>query len=358
MNDMNDANYTDVEGLEASMKAADSEQTAEDDNSEVKNYNAAAEGLGSLETSHYTTRFSGIPTVLKAPLLENVGADKATVGFVGIPYDGGVVRTPGTRFGPRGIRNTSWRVNEYNAELEVNPFEIHNLVDCGDVRVNPLRVDQTTLSIEASITKLLDDDIIPISIGGDHYVTYPILRAMGKKHGPVAVIQFDAHLDMADGGEDYKYCHGTMFTRAHEDGAIKLDKMIQVGIRKLFFPGELDFGREHGVEVIRCTDLLEMKNMREELAQRFARLKGEKVYVTYDIDYIDPTYAPATGSPEIAGPNAHQALESIRALKDLGLDIVGMDLVEIAPEYDTRDLTSLLGVQILHEMASVLEPTV
>lgn len=312
---------------------------------------------GNLSVTDDLRRFVGIPTFLKAPLLRDV--EQPTLGIVGVPYDGGVVRTPGTRFGPRAIRDYCWRVNEYNAELGVNPYTRHRIADCGDIVLSPFSLEDACLSIERGLAKLLERHagLVPISVGGDHFITHPILRAIHGAHGKVAVVHFDAHTDTGDEAYGQKLNHGTMFRRAIEEGLIDGDQLIQVGIRKLFVEGELDFHKEHGIEVITSRDLKRMgPELKDRLSERFARLRDKKVYVTYDIDFIDPTYAPGTGSPEVGGPTSDEALECVRALA--GLDIIGFDLVEVSPPYDLRDLTSLLAVQILYEMASVLRPTV
>jgi agmatinase len=310
---------------------------------------------GSLSTAGDLKRFTGIPTFLKAPLLESVR--NPTLGIVGVPFDGGTVRTPGSRFGPRAIRNTSWRLNEFNGELGVNPYALHRIVDCGDIILSTISLTDASRAIEAGITELIRRGIIPMAIGGDHYVTLPILRAVAAKHGPVAIVQFDSHTDTADEGFGQKHNHGTMFRRAVEEGLVKPDQFIQIGIRKLFFDAELEFHAEHGIEIITSRDMKMMgPGLRGALKKRLERLQGQKVYVTFDIDFVDPTYAPATGSPEVAGPTSDESLEAVRALQ--GLDIVGFDLTEVSPQYDFRDLTALLAVQVLYEMASVLKPTI
>ncbi len=310
---------------------------------------------GNLMTTQDVRRFVGIPTFLKAPLLDQV--ENPTVGVVGVPYDGGVVRTPGTRFGPRAIRDYCWRLNEFNAELGVNPYALHNIVDCGDIVLSPLSIDDTCRSIELGIAKLIERDLVPIAVGGDHFITHPILRAIHAAHGKVAVVHFDAHTDTADECYGEKLNHGTMFRRAVEENLIHPDKLIQIGIRKLFSADELDYHKEHGIEVITARDLKRMgPGLKDELKARFERLTGEKVYVTFDIDFVDPTYAPGTGSPEVGGPTSDESLECVRALE--GLDIVGFDLNEVSPPYDLRDLTSLLAAQVLYEMVSVLRATI
>ncbi|MBT4890545.1 MAG: agmatinase [Rhodospirillales bacterium] len=299
-------------------------------------------------------RFTGIPTFLKAPLISEV--KNPTVGIVGVPFDGGTIRTPGSRFGPRAIRDYCWRLNEYNAELGVNPYALHNIVDCGDIILSPLSLEDSHDSIRCGIADLIEQGMVPISIGGDHFIAYPILQAIHAVHGKISVIHFDAHTDTADYCYGQKFHHGSIIRHAVDDGLVDGDKLIQIGIRKVFHDQELDYHKDNNIEVITARDLKMMgPGLRDILMDRFKRLKDQKVYITFDIDFVDPTYAPATGSPEVGGPTSDEALECIRALK--GLDIVGFDLNEVSPPYDVRDLTSLLAAQVLYEMVSVLKPT-
>jgi len=310
---------------------------------------------GSLISTGDVRRFTGIPTFLKAPLAAEV--EHPSVGIVGVPYDGGTIRTPGSRFGPRAIRDYCWRLNEYNAELGVNPYTCHNIVDCGDIILSPLSLEDSHQSIRCAITDLIEQGMVPISVGGDHFITYPILEAIHGAYGKVALVHFDAHTDTADYCFGQRLHHGSFLRHAVDDGLVHGDQLIQLGIRKLFHEHELDYHDENGIEVITARDLKTMgPGLRDILAERFKRLEGHKVYVTFDIDFVDPTYAPGTGSPEVGGPTSDEALECVRALK--GLDIVGFDLNEVAPSYDVRELTSLLSAQVLYEMVSVLKPTI
>ena len=276
---------------------------------------------GSLITTGDVRRFTGIPTFLKAPLLADV--ENPTVGVVGVPYDGGTIRTPGSRFGPRAIRDYCWRLNEYNPELGVNPYDCHNIADCGDIILSPLSLDDSHRSIRIALSELIEQGMVPISVGGDHFIAYPILQAIHAAHGKVAVIHFDAHTDTADYCYGQRFHHGSIFRHAVDDGLIYGEHSIQVGIRKIFHDQELDYHANNKIEVITARDLKMMgPGLRDVLAKRFKRLQEHKVYVTFDIDFVDPTYAPATGSPEVGGPTSDEALECIRALK--GLDIVGV----------------------------------
>jgi agmatinase len=303
---------------------------------------------GRLMTTGDVKRRVGIPTFLKAPPLDDV--DNADVGIIGIPFDGSMIGCPGTRYGPRGIRNNSWRVNEYNAALRVKPFENHIIADCGDVVFSPYSIPKAHKSTKLAITNLLSRNILPVGVGGDHSVTHPILNAICQKHGPVAVVHFDSHTDTGQGSFGEQYSHGTMFRRGIEEGFIIPDKLIQVGIRKLFYEEELDFHTQHNIRIISTIELKEMGV--EGFQQEVQKLKDNKVYITFDIDFVDPAFAPGTGGPEPGGPTSFEALQYVRALQ--GLNIVGCDLVEVSPPLDVGDITSLLAVHILYEMVSIL----
>jgi len=297
-----------------------------------------------LVTTNDLRRFVGIPTFLRLPLMGDV--ETAEIGVVGVPYDGGVARTPGTRFGPRGIRNACWRSPEYHPELDVALSEQNAVVDCGDMLVSPLSVADALETIDREISDLLVAGITPVSVGGDHGITYPIMRAMHRAHGKFAVVHFDAHSDTLEGG----YTHGTMFRLAVEEGLIHPDKFIQVGIRKTYSRTDFDFQKKHGIQVISVEELQEMGPAG--LGEQCERLLGHKVYVTFDMDFVDQAYAPGTGSPEPAGPTSAEALACFSALK--GLDIIGCDLTEVSPPYDVREQTCYLANLVLFEMVALL----
>jgi len=300
-----------------------------------------------LVTTNDLRRFVGIPTFLRVPLTGDVKEPK--IGIVGVPYDGGVARTPGTRFGPRGIRNACWRSPEYHGGLDVALSEQNSVVDCGDMLISPMLVSDALTTIDTEITDLISAGITPVSVGGDHGITYPILHAMHRAHGKVAVVHFDAHSDTLEGG----YTHGTMFRHAVEEGLIQPDKFIQVGIRKTYSRTDFDFQKKHGIQVISVEEMQKLGV--QGLTEQFRRLEGYKVYVTFDMDFVDQAYAPGTGSPEPCGPTSAEALACFGALK--GLDIVGFDLTEVAPPYDVRDLTCYLANLVLFEMVALLVAT-
>jgi len=297
-----------------------------------------------LITTDDPRRFVGIPTFLRVPLMRDV--ERPSIGLVGVPYDGGVARTPGTRFGPRGIRNACWRAPEYHPELDVALSGHGGVVDCGDMLVSPFSIADALTTIDREISALMAAGIRPIAVGGDHGITYPILQAMHRVHGPFAVVHFDAHTDTLEGG----YTHGTMFRLAVEEGLIHPDRFIQIGIRKSYSPTDFDFHRQHGIQIIGVEELHRLGDAG--LAEQLARLKGEKVYVTFDMDFVDQAHAPGTGSPEPAGPNSAETLACFRALR--GFDIIGFDLTEVSPPYDVRDMTCYLANLVLFEMVALM----
>lgn len=300
-------------------------------------------------------RFGGLATFLKAPPLDR--AADPTIGIVGIPFDGGSSRTAGSRFGPRALRDASFRVSGYNAELDVTPHEVHRIADCGDILLSPFSILDTYASIAVAAGRLHDAGILPIGIGGDHSVTLPLLRAAHARHGRLAVVHFDAHCDVSDTQFGSPYHYGSAFRRAVEEGIVLPDRMIQIGIRKHYHPGEIAFLREHGIEKITSRDLKAMgAGLRDALKARLARLKGLPVYVTFDLDFVDAASAPGIGSPEPFGPTSFEAVEALRALTVVQAEIVAMDLVELSPLHDLAGQTAYLAAQILFEMVSVLPP--
>jgi agmatinase len=308
---------------------------------------------GHLVAASEPRRFCGLATLLKAPLMDSVV--DPTIGLVGVPFDGGSSRTAGSRFGPRALRDASFRISGYNAELDVTPFDIHRIVDCGDILLSPFSILDTYTSIAGAVGRLHGADILPIAIGGDHSITLPLLRAAHAKHGPLAVVHFDAHCDVSDTQFGSPYHYGSAFRRAVEEGIIVPDKMIQIGIRKHYHPGEIAFLRQHGIERITSRDLKAMgAGLRESLLARLSRLKGLPVYVTFDLDFVDAASAPGIGSPEPFGPTSFEAIEALRALTAIAETIVAMDLVELSPLHDLGNLTSYLAAQILFEMVCIL----
>lgn len=289
-------------------------------------------------------RFSGVPTFMRLPHIAR--PEELDIALVGVPFDGGTTYRPGPRFGPRNIRVQSAIIRPYNPVLKINPFERRRIADFGDLSVNPLSIEDTFRRIEQGLTPLLRAEVTPICVGGDHSISLPILRAVAKKFGPVALVQFDAHSDTWDEYFGSKYSHGTPFRRAVEEGLLLRGGVLQIGLRGQVY-GEEDFAfaRAHK---IRMVTVEEFHRGGLPLAHRLLRkLRGKPVYVTLDIDAVDPAFAPGTGTPQVGGLTSVQILELVRALR--GLRIVGCDLVEVSPPYDSGEITSLLAANLLYE---------
>ncbi len=233
----------------------------------------------------------------------------------------------------------------------VNPFAKYRIADFGDLPVNPLSIEDTFLRIEQGIAPLLQAGVRCVCVGGDHSISLPILRAVAKKHGPVSLIQFDAHNDLWDEYFGSKYSHGTPFRRAFEEGLLLDGGVLQVGLRgQVYGEDDFDFARAHKVKMVTAEDF---HRIGLPAVQRHLRAFRKKpVYVTLDIDCVDPAYAPGTGTPQVGGFTSIQILELVRALR--GLHIVGCDLVEVSPPYDTGEITSLLAANLLYELLCVL----
>jgi agmatinase len=295
-------------------------------------------------------RFGQIATFMLLPHVRDASA--LDVALVGIPYDGGTSYRPGARFGPRGIREQSSLIRPWHPVLKVHPFERLRVGDWGDIDVVPISIERTFEAIERGVSEIVAAGATPVCVGGDHSVTLPILRAIARRHGPVGVVHFDAHPDTWDEYFGSKFFHGTPFRRAVEEGLIDPRRMIQVGIRgPLYGPEDFAFHEAHGIEVIRIEAVKEQGLAWA--AGTLARLAGGPVYCSFDIDAVDPAYAPATGTPEVGGLSSWEAQALVRGL--VGLPLVGCDLVEVSPPYDgAGQITSLLAANLLFEFVSLL----
>jgi agmatinase len=295
-------------------------------------------------------RFTGIPTFMRLPHIPQ--PEELEIAIVGIPFDGGTTYRPGPRFGPRHVRNQSAIIRPWNPELKVNPFAKHRVADFGDLPVNPLSIEDTFRRIEQGIAPLHEAAARCVCVGGDHSISLPLLRAVTKKHGaPVRLIQFDAHNDLWDEYFGSKYSHGTPFRRAFEEGLLEDGGVLQIGLRgQVYGEDDFDFARAHKVRMV-TAEQFHKKGMAA-VAPHLKAFRGKPAYVTLDIDSVDPAYAPGTGTPQVGGFTSHQIIELVRALK--GLDIIGADLVEVSPPYDTGEITSLLAANLLFELLCVL----
>ena len=295
-------------------------------------------------------RFGGPATFMRLPActLE----DALDVGFVGVPLDIGTSNRPGARLAPRQIRDESRMLRPYNMATRAAPFDSLRIADLGDVAINTFNLEKSVAIIEAHYDRILAAGTIPLSMGGDHTIALPILRAMAKKHGPVGLVHVDAHADINDTMFGERIAHGTPFRRAVEEGLLDCNRVVQIGLRGTGYAADdFDWPRQQGFRVVQAEECWHrsLAPLMEEVRQK---VQGGPIYVSFDIDGIDPAYAPGTGTVEIAGLTVPQALEIIRGLK--GLPIVGGDLVEVSPPYDPTGNTALLGANLLYEMLCVL----
>ncbi|MEZ5775309.1 MAG: agmatinase [Hyphomicrobiaceae bacterium] len=295
-------------------------------------------------------RFGGIATMMRLPFQET--AEGLDACFVGVPMDMGTSNRSGTRYGPRQIRAESAFLRPYNMGTRAAPFDVLKVADVGDVAINPYDLKDSVRIIEAHYDKLLATGVRPLTLGGDHTLTLPILRAMARKHGPVGMIHIDAHADINEHMFGEKIAHGTPFRRAVEEGLIEGRRVAQIGLRGTGYAAEdFDWPRQQGFRVVQAEQC-----WHKSLAPLIAEIAGEigkgPVYLTYDIDSLDPGAAPGTGTPEPGGLTTAQGLELIRGCR--GLDIVGADLVEVSPPYDPSGNTALIAANFLFEMLCVL----
>ena len=274
------------------------------------------------------------------------------VALVGAPYDGGTSYRPGARLGPREVRSQSSLIRTWSYFLKVHPFERLRVVDFGDFDVPPIGIEGALDVIEKGAAAIHGAGVTPVVVGGDHSISLPLLRAAAKAHGPLALVQFDSHIDTWDDYFGSRYFHGSPFRRAIEEGLIRKDRFIQVGIRgPMYGEDEFDFHRAHGIRVVDI-DAVKREGLDWTIDQ-MREVLDAPVYLTFDIDSVDPAYAPGTGTPEVGGLTSHDAQRLIRGLA--GLNIVGADLVEVAPPYDgPGQITSLLAANLLFEMLCVL----
>lgn len=295
-------------------------------------------------------RFAGPGTMMRLP--SQHGAEGLDACFVGIPLDVGTSNRSGTRLGPRQIRQESCMLRPYNMATGAAPFDSIQVADIGDVPLNTFDLKKSVDIITEFYNGILAYPCIPLGLGGDHTMTYPILRAIAKKHGPVALIHVDAHADINDEMFGEKIAHGTPFRRAYDDGLLQNDKVFQIGLRGTgYSPEDFNWARGKGWTVIQAEECW-YKSLAPLMVDIRARIGDAPVYLTYDIDSLDPAFAPGTGTVEIGGLTTWQALEIIRGCA--GLNLVGGDLVEVSPPFDTTGNTALIGANLLYEMLCVL----
>ena len=298
-------------------------------------------------------RFGGVPTFMRLPYSEDsAGVD---VGLIGVPWDGGTTNRAGARHGPREIRNQSSFMRRVHPETLNSPYDHCNVADLGDASVNPIDLMDTLRRVEDFYAATHAAGTVPLTAGGDHLITLPIMRAIAKER-PVGMVHFDAHSDTNDRYfGDNEYTHGTPFRRAVEEGFLDPKRTVQIGIRgSLYAKNEHDFVHEVGIRMIGIAEYFEMGV--DAVIAEARRVVGDgPTYISFDVDGLDPVYAPGTGTPEIGGFSTFDAQRMIRGLR--GLDIVGGDVVEVAPPFDPSGNTALVGATMMFEIRCVLADT-
>jgi len=295
-------------------------------------------------------RFAGLASMMRLPVQNN--AEGLDACFVGVPFDLGTSMRSGARFGPRDIRANSVLIRPYLMAGHVRPFESLQVADIGDVAISPYSLEKSIEIIEQSYNDIIKNRCVPLTLGGDHTIVLPILRAMKRKYGPMGLVHIDAHADANDEMFGEKIAHGTPFRRAVEEGLLDGKRVVQIGLRATGYgPSDFDWSRQQGFRVIQAEECWNrsMVPFMDEVRQQ---LGSGPTYISFDIDGLDPAFAPGTGTPEIGGLTGPQGIEIIRGC--LGLHIVGADLVEVAPAYDPFGTTSLLAANLLYEMLCVL----
>jgi guanidinopropionase len=295
-------------------------------------------------------RFAGVPTFMRLPYVppDHADAGQVRIGLIGVPWDGGTTNRPGARHGPRALRDASTMVRQIHPTLDINPFERANCADMGDVPVNPVDLTDTLGLVTAFYERIAGLGIRPLTAGGDHLVSLPILRALACSQ-PLGMIHFDAHSDLWDsyfGG--HKYVHGTPFRRAVEEGLLDPKRIIQIGIRGTMSDrSDIDFAEANGIRQVRIEELM-ARGPDDVMAEAKEIVGTAPVYVSFDIDGVDPSFAPGTGTPEIGGFTTFQAQVMVRQL--YGLDIAGCDLVEVSPPFDAAGMTAWIGASLMFEL--------
>jgi guanidinopropionase len=295
-------------------------------------------------------RFAGHSTFMRLPAVAS--AEGLDIALVGIPWDGGTTNRAGARHGPREVRNLSSLMRRAHHVSGIAPFSVANVADVGDLAVNPINLMDGLALIEQGMKAIVATGALPLSVGGDHLTTLPVLRAVAHK-GPIGMIHFDAHTDTNDTyfGNN-PYTHGTPFRRAIEEGLLDPKRIVQIGIRgSIYDPGEHDWAKAQGIRIIYMEEFV--KRGATSVMEEARSIVGKAdTYITFDIDSIDPSMAPGTGTPEIGGFTTREAQEMVRLLK--GVNIVGADVVEVAPPFDVEGMTALVGATMMFELLCVM----
>jgi guanidinopropionase len=295
-------------------------------------------------------RFAGVPTFMRLPLVPPGHArfDEVEIGIIGVPWDSGTTNRPGPRHGPRQLRDASTMIRAEHGVTGVRPYEAKNCADLGDVGPNPADIPDSMARITAFYEQVVGAGILPLTAGGDHLSSLPILRAVAAK-APVGMVHFDSHTDLYHsyfGGT--MFTHGTPFRRAVEEGLLDPKRVVQIGIRGTQYDSEdRDFAAAEGIRIIPIEEF-HARGVPDVMAEAREIVGSGDTYVSYDIDFVDPAFAPGTGTPEVGGPNSYQALQVVRELT--GVNIVGADMVEVSPPFDPSGGTAFLGVSVMFEL--------
>ena len=299
-------------------------------------------------------RFAGVPTFMRLPNinLEDSRIKQVDIGLIGVPWDSGTTNRPGPRHGPRQMRDLSTMIRAQNGATGVRPFDQFNCADLGDVSPNPVDMQDGLARIADFYRQVKNLGIMPLTAGGDHLCSLPILRGLATD-GPVGMIHFDSHTDLFNSYFNGNlYTHGTPFRRAVEEGLLDPKRVVQIGIRGTAYDREdRDFADSVGIRVIAIEEFFQRGI--EDVMEEARDIAGDQpTYVSYDIDFVDPAFAPGTGTPEVGGPNSYQAIQVVRELT--GVNIIGADVVEVSPPFDTAGGTAWLAVSIMFELLCVM----
>ncbi len=299
-------------------------------------------------------RFAGVPTFMRLPHvpLEHARLGEVDIGLIGVPWDSGTTNRPGPRHGPRQLRDASTMIRAQHATSGMRPFEAVNCADLGDVGPNPADIMDSMERITAFYNRVAAAGIRPLTAGGDHLSSLPILRALAKD-AALGMVHFDSHTDLFHSYfNGTMYTHGTPFRRAVEEGLLDPKRVVQIGIRGTMYDSEdRDFAKTEGIRIIEIEEF-HARGVEDVMAEAREIAGDGATYVSYDIDFVDPTFAPGTGTPEVGGPNSFQALQVCRELQ--GVNIVGADMVEVSPPFDPTGGTAFLGVSIMFEILCVM----
>lgn len=297
-------------------------------------------------------RFAGIATFMRLPYRPLAEADDVDIALMGVPFDSATTNRPGTRHGPRALRDASTMIRLVNAATRVAPFHMARCADLGDASVNPLSIEDTLERVGAHYAAVRAKGLVPLSAGGDHILSWPILRGLVGDRGPVGMVHFDAHSDLYApyfGGFD---SHGTPFRRAVEEGLLDPRRVVQIGLRGTSIDmSDVAFGEAHGVRMIPIEEV-RSRGVDDVMDEARQVVGDAPCYISFDIDALDPSQAPGTGTPEVGGLFVHEAQHMVRRL--MGLDVIGADLVEVSPPFDVASLTALAGVNLMFELLCVL----